>query len=184
MLYGKGRDLNADTEHLRRLRNAEIINNMIVNIVENSYGKEYLSMDEEFFEALSVAKKENYIKIYKAEQNVKIFEESIHPMFEMMFEELLKEAKEGNENSVLYKQHVSYIEEQTAPYADRDLTRSDPYGDSKGKVRRKIRYRENDPCDLVVDYMAGMTDDYFVDVFAHLFPKSSIKVEYRGYFRK
>lgn len=31
--------------------NSEIINNMIVNIVENSYGKDYLKMDEDFFEA-------------------------------------------------------------------------------------------------------------------------------------
>lgn len=29
--------------------NAEIINNMVVNIIENSYGKPYLSMDEAYF---------------------------------------------------------------------------------------------------------------------------------------
>ena len=29
--------------------NAEIINNMIVNIIENSYGKPYLKMDKEYF---------------------------------------------------------------------------------------------------------------------------------------
>ena len=37
--------------------NSEIINNMIVNIVENSYGKDYLKMDEDFFEAFSQGKR-------------------------------------------------------------------------------------------------------------------------------
>ena len=38
--------------------NSEIINNFSVNIIENSYGKPYLKMDEEYFEALKKAKKE------------------------------------------------------------------------------------------------------------------------------
>ena len=36
--------------------NAEIINNLIVNIVENSYGRPYIRMDEEHFEALKKSK--------------------------------------------------------------------------------------------------------------------------------
>lgn len=37
--------------------NAEIINNMTVSIIEKSYGKSYISMDEEIYEAFSLAKK-------------------------------------------------------------------------------------------------------------------------------
>ena len=37
--------------------NGEIINNFSVNIIENSYGKDYLKMDEEYFDALRQAKK-------------------------------------------------------------------------------------------------------------------------------
>ena len=44
-------------------RNAEIINNLIVNIIENSYGHDYIKMDELHFDALVKAKKENYEKI-------------------------------------------------------------------------------------------------------------------------
>lgn len=164
--------------------NAEIINNMIVNIVENSYGEPYLKMDDEYFEALSVAKKENYEKIYKSEKMQKVFEETIHPMFEMMFEELLREAKERDDNSLLFKHHIRYIEEQTAPYADNGKDRSDPPAEGKGKIRRNKVYRDNDPADLVVDYMAGMTDDYFVDCFHKLFPESGYGVEYKGYFKQ
>lgn len=35
---------------------------------------------------------------------------------------------------------------------------------------------------MVVDYIASMTDDYFVDLHRYLFPDSPYRVEYRGYF--
>ncbi len=44
--------------------NAEIINNMIVNIIENSYGKPYLAMEQEYYDAFSQARKESYRLIY------------------------------------------------------------------------------------------------------------------------
>ncbi|MBQ9607352.1 MAG: hypothetical protein IJV16_09310, partial [Lachnospiraceae bacterium] len=43
-------------------------------------------------------------------------------------------------------------------------------------------YRDNTPDDMVVDYIASMTDDYFIDLHALLFPGSSHKVSYLGYF--
>ena len=33
-----------------------------------------------------------------------------------------------------------------------------------------------------VDYIAGMTDDYFVDLHAYLFPDSEFAIKYKGYF--
>ena len=39
--------------------NSEIINNLVVNIIENSYGKPFIRMDQEHFDALKIAKKEN-----------------------------------------------------------------------------------------------------------------------------
>ena len=35
---------------------------------------------------------------------------------------------------------------------------------------------------IVADYIASMTDDYFVDLFYELFPKSGLKIEYKSYF--
>lgn len=43
--------------------NSEIINNLVVNIIENSYGKPYLSMDEEHFDMLVKAKQE-MVRLY------------------------------------------------------------------------------------------------------------------------
>lgn len=144
--------------------NAEIINNMIVNIVENSYGKPYLKMDADFFEAFSQGKKENYKMIYGNEALDKVYQEQIAPMFEEMYYHLLADAKSRDKNSVLYKHHISYVENGYYRKAD------------------KKPYIEEEPNDIVVDFMASMTDDYFVDLHKKLFPNSPYEVKYIGYF--
>lgn len=146
--------------------NAEIINNMIVNIIENSYGKDYIKMDDDYFEAFSLAKKENYQKIYLDREMEKVYQEKIYPMFDELYGELLREAKSGDENTVFYKHHLKYIEKMTAPY------------------RRLGDYKNESFEEMVVDFMASMTDDYFVELYDYLFPDSKIKVEYTGYFKK
>ena len=89
--------------------NAEIINNMIVNIVENSYGKNYLKMDKDYFEAFSQGKKENYEMIYGNVKVGKVYEEEINPMMEEIYLRLLKDAKSHNKESVLYKHHIACL---------------------------------------------------------------------------
>ena len=144
--------------------NAEIINNMIVNLVENSYGKEYLKMDKEYFAAFSAGKKENYELIYKIDKIEKVYQDDIFPMMEQMYEKLLGDAKAHNQKSVLYEHHVKYIQ---------NIMRYSP---------NKWNYEECEPNAMVVDYIASMTDDYFVDLYKHLFPESKYDVKYVGYF--
>ena len=143
--------------------NSEIINNMIVNIVENSYGKDYLKMDEDFFEAFSQGKRENYSLIYGNSKVKKVYEEEINPMMEEIYEKLLKDAKAHNKNSVSYKHHINYINDRAKYYTNED-------------------YDENEANEKVVDYIASMTDDYFVDLYKYLFPKGKHHVKYIGYF--
>lgn len=146
--------------------NAEIINNMIVNIIENSYGKPYIEMSNDCYETFSIAKKENYEKIYLNDKMDRLYKEEIYPMFEKMYIELLKQAKSCDENSVFARHHMNYIVEQTKPY------------------RRLNDYREEPKEELVVDYIASMTDDYFIDLYKYLFPRDNVKVNYTGYFRE
>lgn len=146
--------------------NAEIINNMTVNIIENSYGKDHLEMDEAYYEAFSKAKKENYAWIYQNPEVAKVYDDVLCPMIEKMYEYLLKEAKSLSKDTMLYKHHIFYIEEMTKAY------------------RRGPAYRDIPADELVVDYIASMTDDYFVELFRYLFPDSPLKVEYKGYFEE
>lgn len=146
--------------------NAEIINNLIVNIVENSYGKDYLCMDDEYFAALKLAKKENYKYIYGNEDMKVVVETQIKPMFGDVYEELLKQAKELKKDSVLYTHHIDFLKEQN---------RYRPYFDLE-------KYLAEDPNQIVVDYIASMTDDYLIELYHHLFPAGKYRVDYKGYF--
>ena len=144
-------------------QNAEIINNMIVNIVENSYGKPYLKMDDDFFEAFSTGKKENYEIIYRADKLEDVYKNGVYPMMEQIYERMLADAKSHNKDSFLYKHHIEYIKDMTKYYSTVD-------------------YEDNDSNDIVVDYIASMTDDYFVDLYRYLFPDGKYDVKYVGYF--
>ena len=143
--------------------NAEIVNNLMVNIIEHSYGKPYIKMDEAHFRALQKAKTENYENIYKHEK-VKEADETIRKMTADLYEKLLFDLKNGNANSPVFKHHIEYI---NAPYY---------------KERRLCPYEETEKNLVVVDYIASMTDDYFIDLHRHLFPDSPLKIEYKGYF--
>lgn len=148
--------------------NAEITNNMIVNIVENSYGKDYLAMDPEYFEAFSRAKKENYEIIYGNPEIDAVYNDEIAPMFEAVYEELLRQVKLGDKNSVFEKHHMAYVADVNA----------------HSRYFNMDEYRSGEPNQLVVDYMASMTDDYFIDLYKELFPNGSHKVNYIGYFER
>lgn len=141
--------------------NAEIINNLSVNIIENSYGKKYISMSPEYFEALRAAKRRNYELIYLSEQVKKPQDEVIRPMFYRMYERLLCDVKRGNESSPVFRHHITPV--------------------NNSFYRRQRPYIEENPHTVVTDYMASMTDDYFVALFEYLFPGEK-SIRYRGYF--
>lgn len=142
--------------------NAAIINNLIVNIIENSYGKNAIILDDEAFENLQTSKKENYSKIYLSERIAKIQRETAEPIFCELYEKLLGDLKHGKTDSPVYRHHIDFINEQRRYYG------ADDYGNTEKNL-------------IVVDYMASMTDDYLVDLYEYLFPgRKSIK--YFSYF--
>lgn len=144
--------------------NAEIINNMIVNIIENSYGKPYLCMEKDYYDAFSKAKKENYQQIYQNSLVDGVYQQ-IQPMFEQMYEELLRQAHSVEKNSILYRHHIQYLAEINY--------NSDFIDDYMEKEQ---------PDQIVVDYIASMTDNYFLALYQELFPNSKNSVVFNGYF--
>ena len=144
-------------------QNAEIINNIIVNLVSNSYGEDHLKLDEEYYEAFVKGKQENYELIYKNEKVERVYADTINPMMEAIYSKLLEDVKEHDVSSVIYKHHITQIEDYTKYYA-------------------KSSYIDNEANDIVVDFIASMTDDYFIDLYRYLFPKGKYDVRYIGYF--
>ncbi|MBQ8165465.1 MAG: HD domain-containing protein, partial [Lachnospiraceae bacterium] len=150
--------------------NAEIINNMTVSIIENSYGKPYLSMDKEVYDAFSKAKKENYELIYNDDKREDLYQHNIKPMFEQLYNELLSQAKSLSKDSILYKHHIDFIRQ------------ANQYSHYQPIEEFMDEYTSSSPDDIVMDFMASMTDDYFIDLYHHLFPNGKYKVDYTGYF--
>lgn len=146
-------------------QNAEIINNLIVNLLQNSYGKPYLKLDEEYFEALRQAKRENYEMIYRNKELDDLYENEIRPMFGELYEELLRQAKSGKQDTILYRHHISYVKKNNFRI---------PEG--------VMPYEETEPNQMVVDFLASVTDDYFLALYKKLFPKGKHEVEFKGYF--
>lgn len=142
--------------------NAEIINNLMVNIVENSYGKPYIKMDTEHFASLQKAKADNYSLIYQTKEVESVLKETVKPMMREIYEKLLMDLKSKNENSIIYTHHIAYV--------------------NSAHYERKTPYENEEPNQIVVDFIASMTDDYFVDLYACLFPESNKKIIYKGYF--
>ena len=142
--------------------NAKIINNLIVNIVENSYGKDYIKMDKQYYTALKEGKKENYEYIYKTE-TVGSINEVIEPMFEKIYAKCLNYILIKDRSSVIYKHHIDYVKNCNKFYSGPD-------------------YESEEPNQIVVDYIASMTDDYMIDLYSHLFPDEA-RVEYVSYFK-
>lgn len=142
--------------------NAEIINNLMVNIIKNSFGKPYIKMDGKHFAALKKAKAENYSLIYKNEEITEKLNSTVKPMMRKMYEKLLADLKNGDEDSVIFRHHIDYI--------------------NRAHYVREKPYENEEPNQIVVDYIASMTDDYFVEFYGHLFPESKLKIDYKGYF--
>ena len=142
--------------------NAEIINNLIVNIVENSYSKPYVKMDEAHFSALKKAKADNYERIYKRDAVESALQTVIKPMMAEVYEKLLEDLTGNYVSSPIFTHHIDYV--------------------NKAHYKRDVPYEQTESNQLVVDYIASMTDDYFIDLYAHLFPESDKEILYKGYF--
>ena len=142
--------------------NAELINNLVVNIVENSYGKPYIKLDDVHFGALRQAKAENYALIYKNKTVQAQIDASIRPMMTALYDKMLADLVEENADSPIFTHHIDYV--------------------NKAHYKRKAPYALTEPNQIVVDYIAAMTDDYFVDLDAHCLPEDETNIQYIGYF--
>ena len=142
--------------------NAEIINNLAVNVIENSYGKPYIKMDSKHFKALRKSRLDNYNMIYNNAAAFSKLDTTVKPMMEEVYGQLLDDLKSGCKSSPIFRHHIQQV--------------------NAVHYKRDIPYEANDPHQIVVDYIAAMTDNYFIELHRYLFPQSNLRVEYKGYF--
>ena len=124
----------------------------------------HIRMDQEHFDALKIAKKENYSHIYESAATRAQLDTTAKPMMAEIYEQMLCDLHQGKTNSPIFRHHINYI--------------------NGARYHRDVPYGKEEPNQIVVDYIASMTDDYFIDLHHYLFPDSTYKVEYTGYFEK
>ena len=142
--------------------NARIINNMTIDIVNNSYGKDHISMSEEAFNDIVLAKRQNYETIYFKEGTVSEYENVVEEMFSKMYDRLFEQLLAGDENSPVFEHHL------------RNLL-------SKSHSITRDEYLADDPNQIIVDYISSMTDSYFIALYRHLFPNEPLHLFKREY---
>ena len=116
--------------------NSQIIDKLVEDILINSYEKPYIEFSDRVFVALKKLLEFNYKHIYNSPKKAENEEKSTQ-MFIMLYQKYLKdiEGKVGD----IYNLYYSAMNE--------DYTKSNKCGK------------------IVVDFMAGMTDKFFIDQF-------------------
>ena len=118
--------------------NREIINTIVNNIIKNSLNKPYIEMSDEVFNALISLKKFNYENIYakaNSQEEVKNFE----IMFNTLFDKYLEDLNNNNLDSNIFKVFLNDMND--------------------------LYLKQNTNARKVIDFIAGMTDDYFITCY-------------------
>ena len=134
--------------------NSKIVDTLIKDIIINSFDKPYLTFSNEVFDSLMKLKDWNYKYIYgskEANKNQEIIEE----LFNELYEIYLKKVENFNE-----------IKELTQ--SEKNLYNFVKEKDSTVDIRRTI-----------IDYMAGQTDQYFLNECTEHIKKINIDELYK-----
>lgn len=125
-------------ENIREIlgnKNSDIITTLVIDIIKNSIDKPYITMSYEINKALDELKTFNYENIYY-KCITKEQKEKYKNMFKTVFKENLKYLKNKEKNKNIY---IEYLKNMDKKYIE---TTTD---------ERKV-----------IDYIAGMTDNYFI----------------------
>lgn len=134
-------DIPADLRDQLGSTNGEIMNTLIKDVIFNSYDKNWVTFSREISDALLRLKKFNYEKIYLNDTLKRDHEKIIHG-FEMLFKLFLKDLKQGNKSSRIYRHFLD--------------------------TKYKDYLRSTNEAEKVRDFIAGMTDRYYVEVLRDL----------------
>jgi dGTPase len=143
------RDVLGDT-------NRKIMKTLIMDLLNASLHSDKIGYSEPIFEAFKELKKFNYDKIYSRRdmyktQNSKIsYIENLTQQFEQIFERSLKDLESERINAPIFRDHIEYID------------------DERFSTYYKPNKEQNNLVLIVRDYIAGMSDKYFNEVFTKL----------------
>lgn len=115
--------------------NRELLKVVAADILEESYGKDYIAMSEPVFEAIKVLRKFNFDHIYH-HPTIKVESAKIKKSYRILFKTLLDEHMQNPKNSCLWNH---FLHSKPEAYV------------ANTKIEQKV-----------IDFIAGMTDNYFI----------------------
>ncbi len=115
--------------------NREILQKLAGDLIEKSFEKDYIAISEESYESLLTLRAFNFKEIYK-HPKLKVESQKIKRSYRILFEFLLEDYEKHREKSCLWSEFLH--------------NKNKEYLDSASTVRK------------IIDYIAGMTDSYFV----------------------
>lgn len=126
--------------------NDKIINTLVLDLIKNSYDKNYLAFSEDIFKTLQDIMGFNYENIY-SNPRIKIQTPKIENMFKQLFEKYYQDLEKGDTDSPLYRYFLK---------------------DMNGNYRKNTDKKR-----MVIDFIAGMTDKFFNRQYNELFVPQS-----------
>jgi len=129
--------------------NRDILNTIARDIIKLSYNQDYIAISDEIFEALKTLRNFNFKHIYanpKLKGESKKISQAYNILFDLLYEDLIK------------NHHSSYVWQNFC--------------------HNKLgSYTQNTtPVQVVVDFIAGMTDQFFIRTFESLIVPKRIKL--------
>jgi len=143
------RDVLGDT-------NRKIMKTLIMDLLNASLHNDKIGYSKPIFEAFRELKIFNYDKIYSRRdmyqsKNSKIsYIENLTEQFELIFDRSFKDLEEENYNAPIFKDHIEYID------------------DEKYTTYYEPNKKQSNLALIVRDYIAGMSDKYFHEVYIQL----------------
>lgn len=166
LLIGAIDDLESFESSVIGRENARIVNNLTVDIVNNSYGHDRIAMSAEAFADLKLAKKQNYELIYNEEGWRAGGDNIVDRMFTRMYTRLLDDLVGRKMASPIFAHHADKLAEHSRTFNAEEYI------------------AETEPNQVVVDFMASMTNRYFMSLHRHLFPTCEDDVIAQDYCAK
>jgi len=115
--------------------NREILGNLAADIIRHSYGNEYIALSEEAYDALRTLRHFNFQHIY-THPKLKVESAKIKHSYRVLFEWLLNDLQDLKEESYLWKHYL--------------------------RKRNEKYLAQTSAVQMVIDYISGMTDNFFI----------------------
>jgi dGTPase len=128
-------DLPQEVVDVLGCTNGTIVYNLVTDVIQNSYRQPHVAFSPKVSGALKALKGFNLQRIY-LNPIIKKHSDKIELLFELLFERYLKDIEQGREDSVIF---LGFLKDMDDQYL-----------------------QDHSPAEVVRDFMAGMTDKYFL----------------------